>query len=362
MTCVRWIALFLLLNFVSSFGYSKVTEDECSTKDYSSRFVPPKDQGNVGFCYSFAASDLVAEAAGVKPPDTVSAFQTAAQYVSMSPEEVQRANEAIVFENPVAIPMGGMVAGPSMSGSTINPNFRNHNPTGQPLLKREGGQTDLIAAHLISQSRACLEKDVPSELMEKGYKDPAQQKFFALQMGKLAGGEQVQKFVKTDIYKKMQTSCVSDPFLENLDQTRPLKEAIQDWAAEKLRQQTDKMCVNPVWTKGLKVHTRAFDGGSGAVKYMMSVLEKDRPFALHYNVSNLVQWPKNAQSWHASIVTGRRWNKSKQVCEVVIKNSWGENCENALDPKSCDKGTWYLDIETFAKEKSEVIWIDKSNR
>ncbi|MNL14421.1 hypothetical protein D3C87_1353580 [compost metagenome] len=198
--------------------------------------------------------------------------------------------------------------------------------------------------------------------MEKGYKDTEQQNFFAIQMGKLAGGDRVQKFVKSETYKKMQTSCVADPFLENLDQTRPLKQAIQDWAAEELRKQTDSMCVNPVSTKGLSVHMRSFDGGSQAVKYMMSVLENDRPFALHYNASNLVKWPSDKPSWHASVVTGRRWNKAKQVCEIAIKNSWGESCDDALDPKSCEKGRWWLDIETFAKDKSEVVWIDKSPR
>ncbi|HEX7675842.1 MAG TPA: hypothetical protein VF412_16815 [Bdellovibrio sp.] len=356
------IIIFLLLA-AGQLASAKITEAECSFKDYSDRFVPPKDQGNAGFCYSFAASDLLSEAASVKPPDTVSAFHVASQYISMSQDEVKSANAAISFDNP-AIPanisMGAMM-GNALPG--ISTNYRFHDPSGKPLLKREGGQTDLIAAHLIENGHVCLEREVPSELIGRNYKDSEQQNFFSIQMGTLGGGHDVEKFFgDKPLYNKLQNSCVANPPLDGLNQMVPLKEAIQDWAAQKLRTQSENLCKHPVSTKGLTVHSRSFtsqEKNPNAIKYMMSVLDNDRPFALHYDLSIMMKWPPNISGWHSSIVTGRRWNKEKQTCELAIKNSWGENCDSEKEPGTCEKGRWWLDTDKLADSKSEVIWIDK---
>lgn len=91
----------------------------------------------------------------------------------------------------------------------------------------------------------------------------------------------------------------------------------------------------------------------------MSVLDNGRPFALHYDVSLMAKWPPNVSGWHSSIVTGREWNETIQTCEIIIKNSWGENCELSKVKKACNKGIWRLSTEMLANSKSEVIWIEK---
>lgn len=362
------IIIFLILA-AGQLASAKITEAECSFKDYSDRFVPPKNQGNAGFCYSFAASDLLSEAASLKPPDTVSAFHAASQYISMSQDEVKSANAAISFDNPPVpanIPMGSMTGGGNAALPEINSNYRFHDPSGKPLLKREGGQTDLIAASLIEKGHVCLEKDVPSELLGRNFKDSEQQNFFSMQMGTLGGGPNIEKFVENKpLYNKLLNSCVLKPPLDGLNQMLPLKEAIQDWAAQKLRTQTENLCKHPISTKGLTVHSRSFttqEKNPNSIKYMMSVLDNGRPFALHYDLSIMMNWPSNVSGWHSSIVTGRRWNKEKQTCELAIKNSWGENCDNERDPGTCKAGRWWFDTEKLAESKSEVIWIDKAKQ
>ncbi|WP_413582349.1 hypothetical protein [Bdellovibrio sp. HCB288] len=369
MSLFRILALSPLI--FSSMALGKVTEAQCSTKDFSGRFVPPKDQGNAGFCYSFAASDLVAEAAGVKPPDTVSALYAGSQYISMSPDEVKKANEAISFDTPKQASqpqMGSMGGGFGGGGfatsvSLSDPNYRIHDPKGKPLLKREGGQTDLIAAHLINQGRACLEKEIPSEILGKNPSDPEQQGFFSMQLGSRAGGDEMNKVRENKkLYYDLQNTCMREPPLKGLDQLRPYKEAVQDWAADHLRKNVTEACKSPVKLKGLEVHSRSFtakEQNPESAAYIMSVLDQDRPFALHYNVTLMRKWPEGAPSWHSSIVTGRRWNITKGTCEIEIKNSWGDSCAEALEPGICDKGRWYLDIEKLANDRSEVIWIQK---
>lgn len=94
----------------------KLTEAQCGTLDYSSRFVPPKDQGNAGFCYSFTASDLISEAVGLQPPTTASALYAASQFIALSPTEVDAANRAIVFEHPPSTQNAGQNSFGNLAG------------------------------------------------------------------------------------------------------------------------------------------------------------------------------------------------------------------------------------------------------
>ncbi|RYZ86409.1 MAG: hypothetical protein EOP04_13955 [Proteobacteria bacterium] len=303
----------------------------------------------------------------MKPPNTASAFHVASQYVSMTPAEVDAANKAIAYETPATevLSTGGM-AGGGNKAFTANPSYRQHSPSGRPLLSREGGQTDLIASHMIALGHICLEKEVPSELIGHNYKDSEQQNFFTMQMGSLAGGNEIESFYSDKKrVSKFQNSCVANPPFKGLNQMMPLKEGIQDWAAETLRQQSEKLCKMPISTKGLKVHSRSFktsDRNPESLSYMMSVLNNDRPFALHYDVSLMAKFPSDVSGWHASVVTGRRWNKEKNSCEIAIKNSWGEDCETAKEKWSCVKGNWWIDSELLANSKTEVIWIEKNQK
>ena len=369
---------------------AKITEAQCGTLDFSSRFVPPKDQGNAGFCYSFTASDLISEAVGLQPPTTASAFYAASQYIALSPTEVDAANSAIVFEHPPSVPStqsagqnsfgylaGGMGA---MAGFPANPqiafDFHTYNVYGKPLLAREGGSTDLLIAHLLNNKKICTESEIPSQLMLRRSTNPEQQNFFAIRLGELGGGEELNKaFPNRHARKPAVTSvdgiCLPEDLVtRSRNQIGKINSHIQDWAAMKLRHEAEKRCQHPVNTDGVQVHMESFRRGgltsitpSAPADRMMELLQNGRPFGLHYDVCLIAKCDADYQAqgkgWHASVVVGRQWNPDTKSCQLKIKNSWGEGCTFAKNPKLCKDGYYYLDADTFASSDSQVIWINK---
>ncbi len=361
-----------------------VSQQNCGTLDYTSRFVPPKNQGNAGFCYSFTASDLISEAIGLRPPATASAFYTASRYISLNQDEIEAANRSIVFEHP-PLPassqtgtIGGLAGGIGVLPSGFQSNFDFHGSdlSGKPLLAREGGNTDLLIAHLINNKKVCVESEIPSQLMLRRSTDPDQQNFFAVRLGELGGGEDLNKAFPRMRNRKQAAKSVDgiclppDLITPARNQIRKINSHIQDWAAMKLRQEADKLCQSPVSTDGQQVHFESFRRNlfttfspSAPIDQMMKLLEEDRPFGLHYDVCLISKCDANYEAqgkgWHASTVVGRIWNTDTHSCQIKIKNSWGEGCSYAKDPKLCKDGYYFLDVETFAKSDSELIWINK---
>ena len=85
------------------------------------------------------------------PGSQLSALQIASQYISMSQDEVAAANRIINFDGIAPLSLKSTNMG--LEGMGIeNPHFNFHDPRGKPFLKREGGQTDLILAHMLLQS------------------------------------------------------------------------------------------------------------------------------------------------------------------------------------------------------------------
>lgn len=380
-----WLVVCLGMLVLPLASEGGVLEKDCGNKDYSDRFVPPRDQGNAGFCYSFAASDLLAEAIDLSPPNTISAFHLASHYVSMSPNEVESANRRISFEiaRPPSIPSqmsagangkGGMsgIGDPSGFGSSHSFLWRTHNPSGKPLLLREGGQTDLIAAHMLNQGKLCLERDVPSQMMLRSEKDKEQQNFFAMQMAKMAGGDEWARGKQ----KKDEVSlaaCLDQELLglRVKKDVQRLHSAIQNWAAVRLRREADEKCKHPIDLKErLVIHSKRYNFGGMMMPQrddetsesdIKRLLDNGRPFALHYNPCILTHCTSEevAKSWHGSMVVGRRWNTAKNRCELKIKNSWGASCAGALPSVECQNGYWWVDQQEVVSRPHEIIWIGK---
>lgn len=298
----------------------------------------------------------------------------------MTQAEVERANRSIQFEMlrpPVGVPnlgagMGGMgMAPPGFDPSTIY--WRSHNPNGRGLLRREGGQTDLIAAHLLNQGRFCLEREVPSQMMLRSEKDKEQQNFFLIKMAKMAGGDEWARAKPIEKNISLPTCHQEIPEFKLKKDVQRLHSAIQDWAAVLLRREADERCKNPAFVnEPLKTHSKRYNFGGFLIAQqndeesrsdIKSLLDRQRPFALHYNPCILQNCtPDKASgtnSWHASMVVGRRWNNLKNRCELKIKNSWGASCENALPSVECKKGYWWVDQRDIVSRPHEIIWIDK---
>jgi len=117
------------------------------------------------------------EALGLKPSEQLSALAFGAQFISMSPDEVLKANQKILFDSPFPNLPNSTNTGLGLSGGSyslgptplLKPdknlpkfdfntlNYVNYDPSGQPLLKREGGFPNLLLAQMLTKNKMCTE-------------------------------------------------------------------------------------------------------------------------------------------------------------------------------------------------------------
>lgn len=60
---------------------------------------------------------------------------------------------------------------------------------------------------------------------------------------------------------------------------------------------------------------------------------------------------------HESTVIGRKYNKEKGQCEYLIKNSWGDDCDNVAPSIKCENGNYWLSRTTLQKNSEDLHWI-----
>lgn len=94
------------------------------------------------------------------------------------------------------------------------------------------------------------------------------------------------------------------------------------------------------------------------VKDLDNVLDNVQPFAIHYDVGTLLT--RNKKGFlHASSVIGRKFENGS--CQYQIRNSWGKVCSRYNEEKvtSCDKesGYYWIKEETLFDVASEFIYL-----
>jgi len=377
--------LLISLLLASPMALAKATDEECPSVDLSDKFGPIRNQGSAGFCYSFAAADVLGEALDIRPPKMVSPMYLAAQYVSMSPPETQRAVHDILFEDDSdQSPKMGML-GPDPKS------IANYDPRGKPLLGREGGYPNLIIAHALELPKICSETDVPSEGTEPS-RNVDRDGFFLVRMGEMADGDHIQAYFNARNSNSQLPECLNDsPLKRMVGSIEELRPAIQDYAAGVFKDATAAKCTQTMPPNlSLKVHTLTITPtpklipnlppgmGMGASPAQLKIIQdsvstarkqnslkisnilfkNQRPIAISYNACVLVACKDNENRQHASVVIAQQWNSQRKRCEVKIRNSWGTNCDGKRDDVDCVQGNWWVDREELANNSNSATWVD----
>ena len=64
---------------------------------------------------------------------------------------------------------------------------------------------------------------------------------------------------------------------------------------------------------------------------------------------------------HTSSLVGRRWNAEKNVCEYLIRNSWGNACGNRYDPSyECIAGNVWLNESQMYRSMTSIVYMQSS--
>lgn len=353
----KFLVLLLALNWIIvTHAEARITEQECTTKNFADRFGAKRKQGKSNFCYSFSAADLYSEALGVSTTTPISALYCGTQYISMTPAEAERANTFIQYDQ---------------SSTTLleNINHRSNVMNGKSLSDRAGplgGHTDLLLAHLLSKTKLCSEADVPSENNKDDY--------FMNSMEDLAGEKEAIRFLKEKQKafkdpRKVAQACPLNVLYQEGETFDALQAKVGDYVADQLKKNVEAKCTLEPNAKNLSVHMRAFKDDrpefSESASYMMSVLDQDRPFVLHFNacITKDMDGCKKEYKEHAVVVMGRMWSPDKKGgrCLLQMRDSASQNCEASRSSVKCDKktGIWQADFDEITKQNNDVIWIKK---
>lgn len=97
------------------------------------------------------------------------------------------------------------------------------------------------------------------------------------------------------------------------------------------------------------------------LKYVDQQLDKANIVSLDYT-SNVLRDKKKAnkifQSLHTSTIVGRRWSNENNQCEYLIRNSAGSSCDNKYDPSyECDDGNIWIGKKYLHKSMLRVTYL-----
>lgn len=83
-------------------------------------------------------------------------------------------------------------------------------------------------------------------------------------------------------------------------------------------------------------------------------LEAGKPVGISYNVNRVTK----QSGGHASVVIARRWKNNQ--CEYKIRNSWGESCRSYKDGVDCDSkdGSFWVSDDTLYKMSKSITFVE----
>jgi hypothetical protein len=287
-------------------------------------FSTPRNQGPIGWCYAFTASDLISVEMG-KP---VSALHASTIH-----------NRQI------------------FNTSNLRATMENRRKAYPPAYDEvyEGGDSDEVIRQVQKQSWICSEDSLPSNREKTVLVDEL-----------IWNLEQLKKESHRMVYQSdhlcSEVSNVLKPFnLSSADVDTILTSALSDDLNLTMDQFVRSACTEKLKNipemKVRKVKRPEFNDVIGVKEYMNeinSALEKGKPISFDYNLAGI---KKGSDGLHASVIMGRRWKNGK--CEYKVRNSWGDTCLLYLPEIECNKseGAYWLSAEKLFSSSNNFTYI-----
>lgn len=291
----------------------QVKKEECSNIDIRDKhprlkkhLSTPTDQGNIGWCYGYAAADLLSVEAGepVSPTHVSSIYNK-----SIRSNLLWRLgyNISTLFTGR-DVYEGGLIGKAAKESMEVSPLCKYSDMDRYThLINRLEATKQMVKDKKITMDAAC-------EVIENTLPDL---------------GATSQKFMEDFITKNINDS------LESL-----LRESCQKVEVPKKKKKV--------------LHRPIFFGKRKHVKNVNKLLEQGKPLGVSYNVKHVTN---RLSGYHASTVIGRRWNNGR--CEYNIRNSWGRVCNYKKDIE-CNRndGSFWVKDEDFYKLALNFTYLE----
>lgn len=324
------IAIILNLFVISiSLQAQVLNKEECTNTDIQKTnpemkdyFSTPKDQGIIGWCYAFVATDLLSAKAKIP----LSSLHTSINY------------NYKVRKNP-------------LRRWYYKSKTKNLDHSFNEVY--EYGSVKTALKLMVKNKKICSEKDLPY------YQVFSDEIYYLIknldQLKELRADKQISEEVAcTKVQESLQIFDTDTEDLKKL--SIYFLENDLNLAFNKL---VDHVCKDKeIPLQKYKIRTLKTPKVSKKIKKYFSqinkVLDSGNPIGISYDTKYISPDPGS----HSSTVIGRRWNNNK--CEYKIRNSWGSTCDQYKKEIQCnqEEGSYWISDSLYQEMVIQSIYLD----
>lgn len=327
------VLIFLLL---LSSGYAQVlTQQECSSIDIRTtnphirkssilrnHFTVPRNQDSIGWCYGFAAADLLSAHLGAD----ISSFHTSALYN-------RKARKNLLFR---------FVHGLALKSSKDS--FEE---------VYQGGMCKMALAEAIKNGKVCREKALPFDYPHSGQTRVMIMTLEGIRKERKAYSEEnlcnaVNYILNTDNNLSVDAGHITEELI-----SKNMNLVLDKIGNEQCK--NNGVVVHPFKVRGIPT-TNGYNIEKSKLflNRISDLLQNGKPIEVTYDVKHYT----DMRGLHSSVVTARRWQDGK--CQFKIRNSWGKSCAGYNDFVDCEKetGSFWVNDEHFVKATRSTTYIE----
>ena len=300
------MSMFAILSAPKAFA----DQTSCTPIDYSSTLGPSRDQGTAGWCFAFAAADLLTN------------------YLSSSSRVVRISAFDIAWTinqfNSAPPPPNSYVK-PAYIGTLAQQYDADSGPYGVSLSKRAefGGDTSTAVWAMLARGHACLEEKVPSEnsITFINQRDFLKKKIsnFEHRNSKEGSGQ---------VFDGL-TATTPNEFADQIP--AEYFQYANEVQARSLTSSLARACGNGVRLPKFYPIVENLDSypEEELFNFLNILLSAGEIAAVDIDGCRLQEEAPqsfvkvNSACGHVATVIGRRWNPTSQICEYKLRTSWG---------------------------------------
>lgn len=313
--------------------YKQDRKEQCTEKSVDTTHMGPvRNQGDIGWCYAYAAADLMSFHA--RRP--LSAVDVAILNNNFAQDPFRDRLELPTFLSTTEA-LRGYYAKNNINADDVKQSYLNKLFDS----RREGGQED-EALRIAMQRGVCSEADMPSRLT-----DDNSSLYAELQR-------------PTETRNQNSFSCTSQearsysllPNLNNGQIAEVVAKASPFYTLFALRQKNCRQTYKPQKKTISKASAPQY---GRAFSLLDAQLDKNAPAMVSYNF-NMISSEDGA---HASIIVGRRLNSKTGQCEYKVRNSWGNY--NHFEPSTRTRhedGHFWVSETRLKKNLYDITVLD----
>lgn len=319
--------VFFILALISLTFFGSVWADQrsCTPVDFRSRLPPLRNQDSVGWCYAFAASDLVSFKVGT----------------AISPVDIAISTEAA--KESYFSYLKGFFSSGDHAGRRLTGGDRVHTAIKYGSKRGFCRDADLPSDdYVYAQMRA----DLKSALDEIG-----KMRASARAMGHASAGKCDEEYRRLrSIFPNISPAELADAL--DASSFRPLLDLL-----------VDKTCKNRIKPRGgIEAEFIKLQGKRPAEKAttLNRILSSGRPVGIGYDANVVYDMNKGSEykDNHDSSIVGRRWNSRSNSCEYLLRNSWGRSCSIPDPQYDCENGYVWLPEGPLTRVLESVYFIN----